>query len=241
MIRSLVTTAGTLLGLTALVMALLSGPGHRWGLWSFMSGFSILKWAVFIAIAALLISIAGAVLTRPGSGHPGFYRMIVVAVLSLSMISVPVYWLYRAKQVPRIHDISTDSTDPPRFVAVLPLRTNASNPVEYGGAAIAAQQHRAYADISTLTLPGPPAAVFEQALVVAKGLGWDIVAADADELRIEATDTTFWFGFKDDIVIRIRAGDADGSRLDIRSLSRVGLSDVGTNARRIRAFIEMMK
>ena len=241
MIRSLVTTAGTLLGLTALVMALLSGPGHRWGLWSFMTGFSILKWAVFIAIAALLLSLAGAVLTRPGSGHPGFYRMIIIAVLSLSLISVPSYWLYRAKQVPRIHDISTDTSDPPQFVAVLPLRAKATNPVEYGGAEIAAQQHRAYADISTLTLPGTPAAVFEKALAVAKRQCWDIVAVVPDELRIEATDTTFWFGFKDDIVIRVRAVDADVSRLDIRSLSRVGLSDVGTNARRIRTFLKMMK
>jgi len=208
-----------------------------------MTGFSILKWAFFIAIAALLVSLAGAILTRPGTGHPGFYRMIVVAVLSLSMIGVPAYWLYRAKQAPRIHDISTDTTDPPQFVAILPQRIGATNPVEYGGADIAAQQHRAYTDISTLLLPGAPAVVFEQALAAAKGQGWDIVAADPGELRIEATDTTFWFGFKDDIVIRIRASDADasGSRVDIRSLSRVGLSDVGTNAQRIRTFIKMMK
>lgn len=239
MLRSLVY-AGPLLWLTALLAALISGPGYRWGLWSFMTGFSILKWAVYAAIAALVVSVVTMILTRPGSGHPGFYRMIVVAALSLALLSVPAYWLYRAKQVPRIHDISTDMTDPPQFVAVLPLRKEASNSSEYGGADIAAQQRQAYADIGPLFMKGAPATVYKQALAVVKRLGWEIVAAVPEELRIEATDTTFWFGFKDDIVIRIRA-DSNGSRLDIRSVSRVGLSDVGTNARRIRTFIKMME
>lgn len=239
MIRYLIY-AGPLLWLTALLAAVISGSGHRWGLWSFMTGFSILKWAVYAAIAALVVSLLAMIITRPGSGHPGFYRMIVVAALSLSLLSVPAWWLYRAKQVPRIHDISTDTTNPPPFVEVLPLRKEASNSSEYGGDDIAAQQHQAYADIKPLLLTGAPDTVYKQALVVVKRLGWEIVAAVPEELRIEATDTTFWFGFKDDIVIRIRA-DSDGSRLDIRSVSRVGLSDVGTNTRRIRDFIKRMK
>ena len=67
-------------------------------------------------------------------------------------------------------------------------------------------------------------------------MGWHIVAAKSEEGRIEATATTLWFGFKDDVVIRIMP-TAAGSRLDIRSKSRVGLSDVGVNAARIREFV----
>jgi uncharacterized protein (DUF1499 family) len=71
-------------------------------------------------------------------------------------------------------------------------------------------------------------------------MGWDVVAEAQADGRIEATDTTFWFGFKDDIVIRIRE-TATGSRLDIRSESRIGLSDIGVNARRVRAFLAAMQ
>jgi uncharacterized protein (DUF1499 family) len=70
-------------------------------------------------------------------------------------------------------------------------------------------------------------------------MGWQIVDANASEGRIEATDTTFWFGFKDDIVIRV-AATSGGSRIDVRSVSRVGRSDVGTNAKRIRCYLKRL-
>jgi uncharacterized protein (DUF1499 family) len=53
---------------------------------------------------------------------------------------------------------------------------------------------------------------------------------------VEATATTFWFGFKDDVVVRVVA-NAAGSRIDIRSVSRVGQSDIGANAARIEKFL----
>ena len=74
------------------------------------------------------------------------------------------------------------------------------------------------------------------ALEAARASGWEIVAAVPQERRIEAVATTFWFGFKDDIVVRIRPAPG-GSRIDVRSVSRVGRSDLGTNAKRIRAFL----
>ena len=118
---------------------------------------------------------------------------------------------------------------------MLPLRKNATNPADYGGPEIAAQQHSAYPDIQPLALPIPNQQAFTQALQAAEAMGWAIVATNPVEGRIEATDTTFWFGFKDDIVVRIQPR-GDGSRVDIRSVSRVGKSDVGTNAQRIRAY-----
>jgi uncharacterized protein (DUF1499 family) len=138
---------------------------------------------------------------------------------------------------PHIHDITTDIENPPRLVSVLPLRKNAENSAEYGGPEIAAQQHTAYPDIVPLMLPMRPAQAFERALATARHRGWMIADANPAEGRIEATATTFWFGFKDDVVIRI-VPVTGGSRLDMRSVSRVGVSDVGTNAARIRSYLK---
>src|SRR5207245_2074399 len=109
----------------------------------------------------------------------------------------------------------------------------------YGGPAVAAQQHRAYPDLRPVTLPEPPPRAFERALAVARAQGWEIVESSPAEGRIEATDTTRWFGFKDDVVVRVRPEGA-GSRVDVRSLSRVGRSDVGKNAARLRAYLRAL-
>ena len=141
--------------------------------------------------------------------------------------------------MPPIHDITTDTADPPVFVAVLPLRADAPNPAEYGGEDVAAAQQQAYPDLRPLILPLAPDVTFARALDAARGAGWAIVAADSTDRRIEATETTGWFGFKDDVVVRIRPADG-GSRVDVRSVSRTGRSDVGTNARRIRAYLRSL-
>ncbi len=163
--------------------------------------------------------------------------MISVGILVLGLLVAGIPWQMKrtAQSVPAIHDISTDTDHPPEFVALLPLRTGAPNGAAYGGPEIAAQQHRAYPDIQPLTLRVPPQKAFSQALKAMDAMGWEIIDASPGEGRIEATDTTFWFGFKDDIVVRIRA-QGDDSRVDVRSVSRVGKSDVGANARRIRKY-----
>jgi uncharacterized protein (DUF1499 family) len=144
--------------------------------------------------------------------------------------------MLKARSVPAIHDITTDWENPPAFSAVAPLRRGAPNPVEYGGAAVADQQRKAYPDIQPMLVDASPARTFERALEAAREMGWEIVDANPAQGRIEATATTLWFGFKDDVVIRVSATDS-GSRIDLRSLSRVGRSDVGANAARIRAYL----
>lgn len=164
-----------------------------------------------------------------------------------------------ASPYPPIHDITTDTANPPAFVAVVPLReaTKALNPPGYecpppptdgsrgrpcgSGATAAAAQAKAYPDIQPVLLAAEPAKAFDKALAAAKAQGWEIVAGVPEEGRIEATATTFWFGFKDDIVIRIAAAETGQTRLDIRSKSRVGLGDVGANAKRIRAWTSAVK
>ena len=144
----------------------------------------------------------------------------------------------QAQRLPKIHDISTDTDDPPAFVAVLPLRQGARNAVDYRPDT-AAQQKLGYPDIAPLRLELPPAQAFERAERAARAMGWQIVAVAPDALRIEATDTTLFFGFKDDIVIRVRP-HAQGSIVDVRSLSRIGGSDIGANAQRIRGFLKKL-
>ena len=145
-----------------------------------------------------------------------------------------------ARRAPPIHDVTTDPEDPPAFVAVVARRAGARNPVEYAGPAVAAQQRAAYPDLAPLDLAAPPERVFPAVEAAARDLGWEIVAAAPAEGRLEATATTAWFGFKDDVVVRVRAKGA-GSRVDVRSLSRIGVGDLGVNAARIRAFLERMR
>jgi uncharacterized protein (DUF1499 family) len=125
-------------------------------------------------------------------------------------------------------------------MAILPLRDGAVNPVDYGGPDVAAKQQKAFPDIVPLTLNLPPDRAFDRALAAARKMGWDLVASDPAGGRIEATDTTFWFGFKDDIVIRVTP-QPNGSRVDVRSLSRVGVGDIGANASRIRKYLAAVK
>jgi hypothetical protein len=139
-----------------------------------------------------------------------------------------------------IHDITTDTANPPQFAAILPLRKDAPNPADYGGPAVAELQKKGYPDLRTEILNLPTNAAFERALATARALGWRIVAAIPEQGRIEATDTTFWFGFTDDIVIRITAA-GERSLVDVRSVSRVGKSDVGTNAKRIREYLKRLR
>jgi uncharacterized protein (DUF1499 family) len=123
----------------------------------------------------------------------------------------------------------------------VPLRTGAANPAEYDGAEVAGQQRRAYPDIQPLTLQVSGEQAFSRALTVVRGLGWNVVADDREAGRIEAVDTSFWFGFMDDVVIRVREAGPGSTRIDVRSKSREGTADFGRNARRIRTLLDRLQ
>jgi uncharacterized protein (DUF1499 family) len=160
-------------------------------------------------------------------------------VVGVAVAWFPWQWQRNARSVPPINDITTDTENPPAFVALVSARAGLSVPTTYPGAATAEQQKRGYPDLKPLELREPPPAAFARALAAAEAMGWEIAAADAGAGRIEATARTPWFGFKDDVVIRV-APAAAGSRVDVRSVSRVGRSDLGTNAKRIRAYMERL-
>lgn len=232
---------GLVVSLLSALLLLASGPGTRLGLWSFGTAFGLMRWAAYGGIAGALIAVTALVMQLKFPIPGAAWRGIIGLILGVIAFGAPWYWLSKAKSVPPIHDITTDFANPPRFEAVVPLRAEAGavNDTTYGGPEIALQQKKAYPEIGTLIFTQPPGQIFPHALAVAKAMGWKIVSADEAEGRIEATDTTGWFGFKDDVVIRVRAAQS-GTAVDIRSVSRVGRSDVGANAARIRAFSEQL-
>lgn len=221
------------IALTAFAALALSGIGVRQGWWTVRLGFQILEWSAYGGLAAAACAVIIMVIPKLRIGTV----MVLVLSIVIGLLTGYVPWQERqqARALPKIHDISTDLTNPPLFVKILPLRASAPNPATYGGLEVAAAQKTGYPDIQPRDFTLAPTAAFASAITAAKSMGWEIVDADASKGVIEATATTLWFGFKDDVVIRITP-TAAGSRVDMRSVSRVGRSDVGANAARIRKF-----
>lgn len=225
------------LALLAVGLLLMAGPGARMHWWAFGMGFQLLRWAAYLGTGVAGLAVLLLVLPRTRRASAGM--LVAALVIGAAVAYMPWHGLQKARSLPSIHDITTDTADPPAFVAVLPLRADAPNSAEYEGDAIAKAQRAGYPDLAPLHIALPPEAAFALALEKAKAMGWEVVGADPASGRIEATDTTLWFGFKDDVVVRVRP-DGSGSRVDVRSVSRVGESDVGTNAARIRMYLERL-
>jgi uncharacterized protein (DUF1499 family) len=233
---------GACLGVASALTLLAAPIGYRLGVIPLrIALLTVLRWGAYGGIATVVVALIGlgATLMRPKDRRRGVSLALTTLVLGAVLVGIPGRFGLGPPK-PAIHDITTDTQQPPQYVAVLPLRAKAPNTTVYGGEAIAARQRDAYPDVKPLVLEVPPSRAFERALATARAMGWELVEADAATGRIEATDTTFWFGFKDDVVVRIRP-TTGGSRIDVRSLSRVGGGDVGTNAKRILAYLEALK
>ncbi|HEX4781581.1 MAG TPA: DUF1499 domain-containing protein [Usitatibacter sp.] len=228
-------------GLTAFAMLVASGPVTRAGIWPWQVGLRLFSWAAYAGLAAAGLGLILSLLAAVPRWREGAWMPVAALVLGIVAAAPPLLLLQKARAVPAIHDITTDPFDPPNFVALLPLRLAMPNGANYGGGAIAAKQQQGYPDIKSLILKEPPGEAVQHAIDAARACGWEIAASDARTGRIEATDTTSWFGFKDDIVVRVRPEASGGSRVDVRSASRVGVSDVGANAARVREFLSRLK
>jgi len=227
------TRLAYLMAAICFLTVLLSGPLFQWGWWSFGGIFQTLKITIPMGlIAAVLLLICR-------FAGPAGNRAIIVALLLGLLTYLPIVNALDARKLPAIHDISTDTTNPPQFsAAMVQARADARNPPEYAGQEIADQQQQAYPDIQPITLAFPPAEVISRVSDIANQAGWEVVTSN--DYLLEATDTTFWFGFKDDVIIRLQA-QGTGTLVDIRSKSRVGRSDIGKNAARIRAITQALK
>jgi uncharacterized protein (DUF1499 family) len=197
-------------------------------------GFKILQAAPYVGGTIAAIALIALLVPKVRAGHA--VLLALAFVLAAGSAAVPLYWLQQARKIPSINDITTDMTNPPEFRAIAPLRAHSPVPATYPGEATAKQQAAGYPDIRPAIVAMAPPVAFDTALANARQMGWDIVASDSAAGRIEATATTPWFGFKDDVVVRVTPADK-GSRIDVRSVSRVGKGDLGANARRIRDYL----
>jgi uncharacterized protein (DUF1499 family) len=228
-------------GLIGLAMLAIAGPGYRIG--GLPLGVALLGAALgfVVLILAFITGCIGLLIKRRSVNHSR--AAIWIILLAGTMTIIAVFWIFRLRGAAPIHDITTDLADPPQFKDVVPLRAaaHALNPTEYQRAQsmmgreidVPAEQRKAFPNLRPLIVPQAPAQALQLAEQAVRKMGWDVVVVVPSEGRIEATDTTFYFGFKDDVVIRVRS-EQNGSRVDMRSESRVGGGDAGTNARRIR-------
>ncbi len=233
------------IGLTACTVGVILGAaaigGYRLQLLPLLSaigGYAASVLAVSAATPLMLVAMVG---SRGRLGSWGFNAAGWVAlVLCVGMTLNNLLWLRQIQVSPAIHDISTDMENPPAFKALLPLRANAPSPPHYAGDVVARQQRAAYPEIEPLFMEFSIAEAVLLAEQAARGLGWEVVASVPAEGRLEAVDTTPWFGLKGDVVVRVTPAQ-DGVTLDVRSKSRDDMADAGTNARRIRYFLAAVR
>ncbi|HEX5766988.1 MAG TPA: DUF1499 domain-containing protein [Burkholderiales bacterium] len=215
------------LALLAAALLVLSGVGVRAGLWPFRVGFGMFAGALVAGLAATGTALVALLVPRLRAGAVS--ALLFALILGAASAALPLENLRRVKTLPYINDITTDTQAPPQFSQPRPYERH-----------FAELQKLGYPDLVPLELAVPPPQAFARAREAAHGLGWEIVAADEAAGRMEAVATTLWFGFKDDVTVRI-VPTAKGSRIDVRSRSRVGRSDIGANADRIRKFFSVLK
>lgn len=230
MTASWVALGAGALGLLVLASA---GPAYRLGL-PLDAAFALMRVAAYLGAGAAAVGGVIATYQYLRAGRLALTVTITGTVMGLVALGIPYTWQQRARTMPAIHDVSTDLENPPAFDAVVRLRGTPDGLARTP--AVTALQRRGYPDIAPITLPVAMPAAFDRALALAQASGWELVTADKSTGRIEATATTRWFGFQDDVVIRLTPWGA-GTRVDMRSVSRLGIGDAGTNAGRIRAFL----
>lgn len=226
------------IALILLIILPVAALGTRFGLWSYTVGLGLFALSL---LGSLLIQIINAIwlLRKPASGTKSALRW--ASLFALPPLVLVALLLRNPGGSAGIHNISTDMQNPPQFDAAIEQRGDNSNPLAYS-AEVAEIQRIHFPEIKTLFVDIPPADSYQKAVAVAEQLEWNIYAKGYDDEagkgRIEAVQTTLWFGFKDDIVIRILETES-GSQIDLRSVSRVGRGDMGANARRIAAFFDL--
>jgi uncharacterized protein (DUF1499 family) len=225
------------LGLSAFLIGVVATLGNRFGFFPYNLAFLAFIGAMFVCTLVLIVGIiclAVSVCKKKRFQSELVPLLIACAIFPILAFSGVGSDIFKA---PMIHDITTDTDNPPMFTFIKPDDGYRVNSLVYPGEEVSAQQKLAYPDIQTYITSLPPRQVYQKAIFVASLLGWEIIAKDLPSFRFEAITRTPLFGFVDDIAIRITPIAAGGSAVDVRSMSRVGVSDLGTNAKRIRRFL----
>ncbi len=216
----------------------------RAGLIEVVPGMATVGGALAFAVLAILLALGSFVtIWRLGLGGLGY--SVTAIFIGAALLAYPAYLAAKAYTLPPIYDITTDVLDPPAFDAVRRLRSRATNPAQYAGLYAAEQQREAYPEVTPLELSVPAKQAYDHALAMVNKRRWLVLDArepqpNRRDGRIEAVARTPIMGFRDDVVIRVRGVD-ESSRVDVRSSSRYGFHDIGSNASRISAFLESLE
>lgn len=237
--RSRAAVWGSRIGIAAIVLLVLAIAANHMGLLGYKLPLMGIAGGALLGLIAILTSLVGLIIALRGKGGAGVALLgVVLGVVAAAPVATT---LVAGRSVPRIHDITTDLSNPPQFDAVVALREGAPNALDRATPPdLAEQQQKAYPDLATLTVSEQPGKVYEAALETAKQMGWTIDASTPEKGLIEATAVTKLIGFKDDVAIRVTETEG-GAAVDVRSVSRVGMSDLGANAKRIRAYLAALK
>lgn len=215
--------------------------GVRLGSFDFRVASDMLKSTLQASIPVLIVAIIifiGEAETRLKTGAAIIILLFPIAGIWMNQTPAPQLDEKGKRPVP-LNDISTDTQNPPQYDAVMTIRPEGSNSLIYpeNGAKLQAER---FPDIETINSALTTNDAFDKALNLVKQSGWQVVFEDKSSGKIEAVASTFFFDFKDDVVIRVKEHD-ETSVIDIRSHSRIGRGDKGKNAERIRAFIKDFK
>lgn len=252
-LRKWVLKLTLVLAIMAPLVFVIAAFGAKIGLFDWKFSLGVLSQKVGPAALVMtgvmgLTSLALAVLIKPRKGFFAAGLALVVAFAGMAKLGGTVA---KVNRLPFIHDVTTDTQNVPQFTQdILTARAKVKNvnKVQYAGKRdsrdnelVSVLQTKAYPNVRTLNLSEDPKIVFGKAEAIASELGWKLVTRDVETGIIEAVDTSFWYGFKDDVIIRITQGDEGVTLVDVRSLSRVGQSDLGKNASRIKSFLNKLK
>jgi uncharacterized protein (DUF1499 family) len=222
--------------LAATVLAILI---VRSGILEIVPALATFAGALMFAVIAIMLAF-GAFVVIWKDGITGASHAFGAIAIGAALIAYPAYLGVRAYQLPMINDIVTDPLDPPRFDVLSRLRPRGTS--EYAGLYAAEQQRQAYPDVEPLVVATPPQAAYDIAMQAIAKRKWRVVVerppqGTGRDGQIEAVARTAIMGFRDDVSLRLRA-DGDGTRVDVRSASRYGRHDFGSNAARIRSLLE---
>lgn len=240
--------AAQFLGLAGVILALGGGFLAWFGVIAPIKGFTWFGYGVMVAFGSLVVSLI-ALCIHAVKKSASMKTIAIAWLLAAPLVGYTVFFISKARSVPPIHDVTTDVANPPQFSA-LKLRDDLNRVVPAGDRAdlkeLTPAQRRAklhaeaYGDLKPVSVAAPVAATVEKIASQAAARGWEVAVKDPAAGRVEATETVSLFRFSDDIVFRVTADPANPARsiVDVRSVSRVGVSDVGVNARRIRVALK---
>lgn len=227
-----------LAALAAAAMIGISGTGHKFGAWDLAFARDVLLTdGAYGALAAGGVALAVLLLALARRSFGGAGLALFALLVAAGAAYVPLSLRAQAEKVPELTDITTDPDDPPAFVALASQRESAGRTQYYR--VNYTEQHKAYPEIVAFDSGQSAAALFGEASAAVDAMGWIVAERAPEEGRIEATAVSEWFGLRDDVVIRVRPHGA-GARLDIRSASRAGTTDLGANAAHIRAILDRL-